>query len=261
MSNIITLKNIKDSKQTWSGFLRYKNTKDHIAPYMDSTGTVVTGLTRDDEERLGKLLKKDLSPSSPFWYEYSIIMMDKPKDFNLDIPEHELAYKFMLAHMRVANSITDRHQFPYADYVIYNEETEAQVKNKEFTNKRKANIEFEKLSLDQMVGILKLYPNYANLTSVSPDVISAKLYEELEKDSDKFLRLIGDKKLDMKIFLKDLVAAAVLRKNKSAYYYGDDNIGHDEESTITYLEDPENNGLKVALSKELANKTKKEKVK
>ena len=60
----------------------------------------------------------------------------------------------------------------------------------------------------------------------------------------------------MKVFLKDLVQASVLRKNKTAYYYGDDPLGHDEESTITYLDDKEHQALKVQLMQELKSKNK-----
>jgi len=252
MSNLITIKPIK--RPTWNGFMRFKNTKDSLGPMHDSTGTIVTGLTRDEAEALGKILQKDLSPASKFWYEYRVIMTDKDKVLNLDNPEHELAYKFLLADKRVANSQEeyDKGLFPYARYVIFDEEKAAREKNKEFTVKRKATVEFNKLSIDQMIDILKLYPGYVNLTSVKPDVVESTLFELLEKDPEKFLNLVGDKKLDMKVFLKDLVANKILRKNKSAYYYGEDFLGHDEESTITFLEDPKHQSLKIEFAEQIS---------
>ena len=256
-NRIVTVKPIK--VETWSGFLRYKNTKDSIAPMFDSTGTLVTGLTKEDEARLGQELNQNLSKMSPFWYEYRVIMTDKEKKFNLDNPEHELAVKFLKADQRVANSQEEYNQglFPYARYIIYDEEVAAKEKNKEFTIKRKAVLEFNKLSLDQMSGLLKLYPGFVNTNSVSGDVIESTLFELLEKDPEKFLLFVGDKKLDMKIFLKDLVQARILRKNKSAFYYGEDPLGHDEESTITYLDDPKNQALKIQLGEQLKATKKK----
>lgn len=253
MNKIIRLKPIP--KTTWSGFIRFTNTKDYITPYYDEGGTIITGLTIEDEERLGKLLKKDLSCTSAFWHEYKILMTDKEKQFNIDNPEHELAYKFMLAHKKVANSELERNMFPYAEYIIFNEELEAKIKNEKFTVKRKASTLFNELSLNEMRDILKLYPGYAKSDSVSSDVVEARLYELMEKDPAKFNELVGDKKLEMKIFLKDLIQSKILRKNRNAFYYGTDNIGHDEESTITFLENPENQGLLIALKQEL-EKTK-----
>ena len=74
---------------------------------------------------------------------------------------------------------------------------------------------------------------------------------KLEKDPNKFISLVGDKKLDMKVFLKDLVSSKILRKNRTAFYYGEDCLGHDEESTITYLEDPKHQSLKIQFAEQL----------
>lgn len=249
MNKLIRVKPIK--KDTWSGFIRFNNTKDYISPYYDAGGSIVTGLTLEDEERLGKLLKRDLSAVSPFWHEYKILMTDKERQFNIENPEQELAYLFMLSHRRVANSELERHLFPAAEYIIYNEEMEAKVKNEKFSVKRKATTLFNELSLNQMRDILKLYPGYTKVDGVSSDVVEARLYELMEKDPAKFNELVGDKKLDMKVFLKDLTQAKILRKNRSAFYYGTDNIGHDEESTIMFLENPDNQGLLIALKQEL----------
>ncbi len=252
MSNIVKVRPIKTS--TWNGFIRFKNTKDSLSPMYDYTGTIVTGLTKEEAERLGEVLQKNLSPGSNFWHDYRVIMTDKERAFNIENPEHELAIKFLRADPRVANSQEDLDKglCPYAKYVIYDEEKAAIEKNKEFTVKRKATLEFSKLSIDQMIDILKLYPGYINLTSVKPDVVEATLFELLEKDPSKFKNLVGDKKLDMKIFLKDLVNAKILRKNRSAFYYGEDNLGHDEESTITFLEDPKHQSLKIQFAEQLA---------
>lgn len=254
MSNLITVKPIK--RETWSGFIRYKNTKDYISPHYDSTGSIVTGLTKEDEEKLGKELKKDLSPSSAFWREYAIIMTEKERVLNLDTPEGELAHKFLLANQRVANSETERHLWPAADYIIYSEEAEAKVKNEKFSLKRKAVTAFNELSAAEMRNILKLYPGFVNTESTSSEIVEAKLFEFMDKDPESFLLRVKDKKLDEKIFLKDLVAARILRKNKTSYYYGEDFIGHDEESTISYLDDLKNQDLKIDLKQQL-EKSKK----
>lgn len=253
MSRIIKVKAIDKKDSNWMGFVRYRNTKDYITPYYDQTGTIITGLTKEDEEALGKELRVDLSKNSPFWHEYKIVMMDKPKEFNLDNPEHQLAHKFLLAHKRVKNSPTEAN--PYAEYEIVDENLEAEIVNMGASYKVKANLLFSQISMDQKRDILKLYPGFTNTLSVSPEVIDARLYEQLEKNPAKFISYAEDAKRDMKVLLKDLIQAGILRKNRSAYYYGDDCIGHDDESTITYLEDPEHQGLKLALMQELEKVT------
>lgn len=251
MSNIVKIKAIKG--ETWSGITRFKGTKDSICPMFDSTGTIITGLDKEDEIRLGEVLNHNLSKASPFWHEYRVIMTEKDREFNMENPEHELAVKFLRADRRVANSEEEYKQgiYPYARYVIYDEEVAAKEKNKEFTAKRKATVEFSKLSLQQMVDVLKLYPGFINTNSANADIVESTLFELVEKDPTKFLLLVGDKRLDMKVFLKDLVQAKILRKNKSAFYYGEDPIGHDEESTITFLDDAKHQALKIQLAEQL----------
>lgn len=256
MSRIVKIK-LVEKLDNWSKFTRYKNTKDYIAPYYDSTGLIYTGLSKEDEERFGKIFKQDLSQHSPFWHEYKVKMTDKPLDLHLDNPEHELQYIFLFNHKRVAKSITEP-GIGNKDYYIVDEDKEAEVVMKKATEKIKANKIFSTLSTENKKDILRLYPGYTNLGSVSDEVIDSKLYTELERSPARFILHAEDKKRDMKVFLKDLVSAEILRKNKSSYYYGDDFIGHDEETAIQYIEDPARQSLKIDLMAQLGKgKSKK----
>lgn len=254
MDKLVKIRPIK--KNTWgfqqTGTIRYKNTKDHVGSFYDKTGSIYTGLTPEDAERLGKALGKDLSRNSSFWHEFKVTMTDKDKILDLSNPEHELAYLFLLNHYRVAKSITE--QSSNQDYVIVDENKEAEVINSKALIKRKANKLFDSLTTEQKKDILKLYPGYIKSDNVSAEIADARLYELLEGNPAKFVEYAEDKQRDSKVLIKDLVDVGILRKNRSAIYYGKDNIGHDEESAITFINDPQNQGLKVALLQELKNK-------
>lgn len=262
MSKIVKIKLIekKGGPNTFNGFVRYRNTKDYITPYYDSRGIMYTGLNDDDEKRLSKELQVDLRPSSSYWHDFKIVMTDKIKElYIVENSVHELEYLFLTGgHKRIANSITDD-DFGIKDYYIVDENKEAEVMNSKAAIKIKANKLFASLSTENKKDILKLYPGFSNLDSVSSEIIDAKLYDLLEKDSEKFIAQAEDKKRDTKILLKELVQANILRKNKSSYYYGDDFIGHDEESTISYIDDPARQSLKVDLMAQLTKSDKKRK--
>lgn len=255
MSNTIILKPLE--KKTWAGVVRYKNCKDGIDPYFDSTGSVKTGLTKEDAERLGSILGQDLSPYSKFWINFRVLMGDKERLFNLDNPEHELAYKFMLSHKRVANSLEELPQFPYADYVLINEENEAKTMNVSFKKEREAAKKFDTLSPNEMRDILKLYPSNVYISEgVSNEIIESKLYENMKDDPELFLSLVNDPSRSTKTFVKDLTANRILRKNKTAYYYGEDMLGHDLDSTVGFLDSPANSSLKASLKQALQESKK-----
>jgi hypothetical protein len=55
----------------------------------------------------------------------------------------------------------------------------------------------------------------------------------------------------MKVFLSDCVRVKALRRNSGAYFYGDIHLGHDGETTIVFLNDPENQEILLALKKKL----------
>lgn len=259
MNKIVKIKLVdKKGNESFNGHVRYKNTKDYITSYYDSRGVLYTGLEKEDEVRLGAKLNRDLSPQSEYWHEFSIVMNDKVKELDTSSPEHELAYLFLTGgHTRIATSLTDP-TIGIRDYYIVDDNKEAEVINAKATIKIKANKLFASLSTENKKDILKLYPGFVNTDSVSSEVLDAKLYSLMESDPSKFVEHAEDKKRDSKVLLKELVESKILRKNKSSYYYAEDFIGHDEESTITYLDSPERQALKIDWMSQLEkiNKTK-----
>lgn len=251
---IITIKPVK-REQVWSGFsgIRYKNTKDCLTAFYDRHGSRITGLEPEDEEELGKILKKDLSPNSTFWDDYKVIMTNKPITLDTSKPEDKLKYKLLSVHQRVAKADENN---PKADYIIYDETREADLINTAASIKIRAYVLFDELSIDQKRSILRLYPGFGKTDDIAPSIIQARLLEQMEVNPAKFVKLVEDKNRDMKIFLKDLVTLNILTKNKNAYKYGTDFLGHDEESTIDHLNDPNNHSLKAALIKEIKSRVK-----
>lgn len=260
MNTIIRLKPLKNKRNSWSGVTRYKKCQDSIAPYFNRAGVVETGLSSEDIDFLKKHFpEKDFSPSSSFWHEFRVIMDDKEREFDTSNPEHYLIYKFLLSHKRVANSVNELDKFPYAEYVIADDREEAKKVNVQFNSELEAFKEFAKLTPEDMRNILKLYPGNAKYGNSDPEIIQAKLGGYMKNDPVTFLGIVKDKFKDTKIFIKDLVDNKILRKNKQAYYYGEDPIGHDLESTVTYLNDLNNQALKVALKQALEDATSKRK--
>lgn len=254
MNGIVKIKLLdKKGNNTFNGFVRYNNTTDTLSPYYDSTGVIYTGLNEEDAKRFGEILNKDLSPLSDFWHTFTVVMKGKEKTLNLANPLQELEYKFLKGHYRVAQSLTDPN-IGIKDYYIVDENKEAEVINNKASLKIKANQLFSKLSTENKKDILKLYPGFSNMDTVSSEVVDARLYEKLESDPARFIEHAEDKKRDLKVMLKDLVSASILKKNKSSYYYGTDFLGHDEDSTIEYLEHPDQQGLKIDLMKQLQAK-------
>lgn len=239
------------NKNLWSGVIQYKNCNTSLAPYFTRTGRIYTGLTKEDEERLGEKLRIDLSPSSPFWSTFHIKMSSKDLYLDISDPYEELKYLFLRGHKRVADSLSDRKAT--ANYVIVNEEAEAKEVNKYSQLKRRAFKEFDKLSVGDMRKCLRVLGR--NSDDLSNEVVEQKLNDFIETDPTTFLeKWVNNSNKDTEFLVQEAVSKNVIRKNKNVYKYGTDIIGNNLEATIDYLNDPANQDLKFAITQETSAK-------
>lgn len=245
--SIIKVKALKQGRKAWSNYEApiYKGCKSYLTTHINKHGEMVTGLTKEDEVRLGEALNKDLRSTSPFWYDYRVILTGADLVLDLSKPEDELKFKVLSSHPEVAKSVNDKN--PSARFVIYDEEQVAIGKSTKAEIKTKAFKLFSELTDNQKKDILKLYPGMQKASKESASVVTAKLFDLMESDPNKFITLVTDKNKETKIFIQDLLNAHILKKNGSAYKYGDDILGHNLEATVDYLSDPLNQSLKLAL--------------
>lgn len=256
MEKSIIIKPIK--KARWSGFQRYSKCRDTIAPYLSPKGGVETGLTEDDQNRLETLLgvpKGTLGRTSKFWQDYKIDMDDKEKVLYIDTPEGELAYKFILAHKRVANSLASRYDWPEAEYFIEDVEEEAKQENVRYRRKLDAMKHFDGMSPTDMRNYLKVAGKLST-DATSNEIVEKIVRQEAELDPKKFLDIVKDPNFEMRLFIEELIKIKALRRNSSHVFYNETPIGHDMETAIAYLNDPMNQPIYLALRQQLQGSTK-----
>jgi hypothetical protein len=236
------------NRNVWAGVSQYKNCSTWLAPYPTRTGRLYTGLTTEDETRLGEKLKIDLSTSSPFWVSFNVKLGAKDLVLELDDAYDELRYLFLKNHKRVANGLADRKAT--ANYVIINEESEAKETNLRNRIKRQAIKELDKMTVSEMRRCLRILGNRAD--EMSSEVVEQKLTEFVENDPSSFIeKWVNNQDKEIEFMIQEAIAKNVLRKNKNVYRYGTDIIGHTLEETIAYLKEPANQDLKFAITKEI----------
>jgi hypothetical protein len=235
------------NRNAWSGIIQYKNCHTSLAPYFTRTGRLYTGLSEEDEKRLGEKLRLELNPSSPFWITFHIKMSGKDLILDTDDSYDELRYLFLKSHKRVANGLSDRKAT--ANFVIINEEEEAVESNKIGQVKRKALKEFDKLTVSEMRKCLRLYGHKAD--DLSNETVEFKLSTLVEEDPDRFLETwVLNTNKDTEFLIQEAIAKNVIRKTKNVYKYGTDIIGHGIDETILFIDSPENQDLKLAITNE-----------
>lgn len=242
----------------WTNLKSYAGAKTRIGCPLDSFGKNVTGLTKDDEERLERELSLDtgtLSRNSPFWDTFFVDIDGVSLTLDTESPEHELWYKFLCAQKKVAKSMGELKTNARAIFVMYNEDDEAAKENKRGKNKRLAYKLFDELSTNDMKNVLLLFGDIAD--STSPDMIEKKLSDILEDDPALFLATASDKNLKSKVFILELVKSGLLTKKGSAFIdpISEDILAFDMENMVSFIEDKRNNGKVIQLKTELKNRS------
>jgi len=245
----VTLKHI--NRYTWSGVKRYKNCVDSLGSYFTRSGRLYTGLTKEDEEKLGQALGYDLRPGSDFWDTYRVRISGEDMLMDTEDPMDELKYLFLKSHKRVRNGLDDMK--PTANYVLVNKEEEAQKTNDYARTKRKAYKEFDKMKPSEIKKALRVLGQNAN--NVNDEVAEARLNEYIENAPSKFIeKWVNNTNRNTEYLVKEAVANNVIRRNKNVYKYGSDVIGHSLEEAVAYLDNPEYQEIKTAILNEVETK-------
>jgi hypothetical protein len=230
----------------WSGILKYKNCFDDLGPYLTRSGAMYTGLTMEDEKRLGSLLGLDLSRSStnPFWVNFRIRTSVNDIILDTDDPLDELKYLFCKGHKRVKGSLLE--QKATADFVLINRDEEAKVENSFNRIKRDAIKEFDKLTPTEIRKALRLF-GY-NAENMSSEVAENRLYTFVEANPNKFMdRWVNNKSREIEALIEIAISKNIIRRNKNIYKYGSDIIGNSLEDTVNFLMSPNNQDIRLAV--------------
>lgn len=240
------------ARKAWSGLIKYRNCYEDIGPYFTRSGRVYTGLTQSDELRLGNLLGWDLRSGSDFWKEFFVRTSGKDLYLDTNDPHDELKYLFLKNHKRVKNSIMENKAS--ANFVLINKDEEAKRANQYSKIKRDALKAFDELTPEDMRQCLRIYGH--NGDNMSNEIAERTLFDIVEGNPEGFMdRWVKNDKRDIEATIERAIAKNIIRRNKNIYTYGTDVIGHSLIETISFLEDPKNQDIKISILKQIDSKT------
>jgi hypothetical protein len=229
----------------WSGISKYPNCFEALGPYYTRSGRIYTGLTKEDEDRLGDSLGYDLRSGSTFWDTFRIrISSEDIVLFPDSDPMDELKYLFLKGHKRVASSRSVA--TPSNHYYLSNKEEEAEKTNEFSRLKRRAYQEFDKMSSSEMRKALRIYGYKAD--DVSDSVAEDRLGALIEANPQRFFdKWVNNQHKMTEFLIKEAVAKNVIRKNKNIHTYGTTILGRTFEESVSYLDSPENSDIKASI--------------
>lgn len=223
------------------------------------TGQFATGLTPEDRERLQGKTGYDLSPdyinetAHKFWNSPAAMVKleHKTNIFDTNKPLDEIKVKLMKASDLVANSQKEYEEgkFPGALFVIYDEIEEVEIKASKAAVKRKVIIESAKLTKARKAELVQILLGIS-VRNQSDDYVDLKLDEAIDREgAERVLTLIQRDKARVGVHAMVLegIHKNVLRKDGTAVYYMDDQIGFDVESAVDYFQDSKNQTMKAQI--------------
>jgi len=244
----IRLKHIKPDN--WSGVNRFDGCNHALGPYLTRSGNLYTGLTKEDETRLGEALGYDLRKGSKFWDSFRVRIGDGDVILNDQDPADELRLLFLKGHKEVKKSIHEMKAT--ANYYLSNVEEEATVFNEVNRLKRRAMREFDKLKPADIKKALRILG--LNAHNVSDSVAEDRLFSIVERNPQHFInRWVDNDNRNTEYLVKEALANDAIRKSGNTYMYNSITLGHSTEDAVSFLNSGENSDIKA----EIVNLTKK----
>lgn len=237
-------------------FTRSKKIQALVDP---STNEYATGLTKEDIEKLRDMgITYDLSPNfnqgepHPFWDSpmATIELKNATMFFDTKKPLDYIKMKILKASKYVANSMKEYEEglFPEATHVIFDESEEVEIKATKVAIKKKAIIEAAKLSKDRKIALIMILAG-KNLKGKSDDFVEVELDKIIERKPKDVLRYIemDPEKVSLHALVLEALQKSVLRKQGHKILYYDSVIGGDVYDVVSYLQDEENQDLKLRI--------------
>lgn len=228
----------------WSGITKYRNCFEDLGSYYTRSGMLYTGLTNEDEARLGAKLGLDLTKGSDYWKTFFIRTSVSDIILDTDNPMDELKYLFLKSHKRVKNSLMENKAG--ANFVLINRDEEAKKENLYAKVEREAITGFDKLTPTEMRKCLRIFGH--NADSMSNEVVESRLYQIIKANPQSFIdRWLNNTDREEFVLIETAISKNIIRRDRHMYKYGSDTIGNSLEEAIGFLKDPKNQDIKIGI--------------
>ncbi len=218
-----------------------------------------TGLTPEEEtyyEQQLNLKPGELGRHSKWWGETFNtntpirLKNTKTNELILDNPLAQIKYKVMLEHDKIAKSEIEKN-LPGKVFFIDDEEAKSKAELAVTNFKYEGMKLVFKMTPEQKKSALRLFGK-KGLDTITEDMSSAQLMQEMEKDPKQFFDIMTDKEIETKGFIHELLEKSLIKRKGNTYTHGEDIIANSTEEAVTFFNDMKNQTVKQSLQSRLA---------
>lgn len=256
---MIKIKPIESNK--FSGKSAYPNTVTNLGAELGQSGHK-TGLDyRGEEDKAFEealdLPAGTLGKNSSWWGLNMNIRLrnDIATILDLSDPMGMLKYKVLLASSKVCNSVKEIAEWPKAQFMIEDEQSEADVISTALDIEQEAMEKFFATSPEEKRGYLRLFGK-RGVEDLKETMVKAELSKYVKADPKQFIAYTKDKNIKVRILLEEAVDKGIIKRKGNYYQDGDDFIGNSTEEAVAYLLDSKNQSVMARLESKLRKKNK-----
>lgn len=220
-----------------------------------------TGLDEKDVEKLKKEgCSYDLSDDfvngkvHPFWESKMAQIKLENKTIFFDPEKSMLDFikvKICKASKYVANSVQEIEEglWPDATHIIHDESEQVEIKASKVAIKNQAVIAVSKLPLEKKIQLCMILggKNVKGKSENHVEVAISELLEEQAEEVLNFMKLDADK-MEIHALVLECLQKNILTKKGHKIEYNGSNLGGDIYQVIDYLNEDENNELRIRLT-------------
>ena len=226
-----------------------------------TTGRYETGLTREQEAKYSKEMGVDLSSlftgeAHPFWCSKAswVYLPNRTVLLDPQKPQEFLKIQICKASKYVANSMKDweNNLFPDATHVIYDEETEIEVKALKVNQKQEAYALLTKMTDEDKSNVLQIVTGKM-FRGKSTNFLNTKVDTEIESNPTEFIRVVkmGREEVGIRAKVLELLFRNILTKEGGAILYMGEVIANDYEDAVKWFKDPNNTKFRITILEKL----------
>jgi hypothetical protein len=246
---IIIIKPVNRVK--FAGQSSYSGTHTAIEGAQMGRSGYKTGLTvkeeKEFEEKLGLKQGTLSSSNNSFWGSVLNLSLpnDKPYYMAIRSDMDELKLKVIQQHSRIANNEIELGKNPKAEFYIEDLESKAVIEEEVMDSKMMAHELFTELSGSDKKSYLKLFGK-KGVNEMSDRVIKTTLFKEIEANPEKFISLIKNPDIKVRIEIEEMLETGIVTKKGQYYQFENEVIGSSIDAVVGFFKDYKNQSIKIA---------------
>lgn len=241
---------------------KLEGAKDILPVPMMRNGQLKNVLTDSEKVYLESMFGFDLSiyKNKDFWETLEVTLSKEGIRLDLSDPNDYIKYKILLSYDdMVAKTIQEKNDKISYKYVIVREGDETKLIKSSINIRKEAFKELGKLELSpiRMLGVLRVAGKRNLSSKTKEDSLIVLVGQLAEQDPERFLEIVRDEYLDLKIKLDQGIEAKVVVKEDNLYSLADGNpLAHSGVpatlmNAVKYLADPKNQDILLMIESKI----------